>query len=69
MRQDISAVAGALSQLQEVSAELAAASGYHGPDITSAFYFPEIYLVERAKSKDLMGTPVNFESWRNTTDE
>jgi len=46
MRQDIGAVAGALSQLQEVNAELATASGHRGRGSTHAFYCPEVYLAE-----------------------
>ena len=41
---DIAVLAGSLSQLQEVDAELVATSGYRDPGTARAFCGSEIYL-------------------------
>ena len=46
---DIGAMARALSQLQKVDVELAAASGHRDPGITRAFYRHEVCLARGAE--------------------
>ena len=65
MRQDISALAGALSELQEVSAELATASGDRGPGSTRALYGPEVYLAETSYVERPDGNPGKLKVLRN----